>query len=158
MTDKLPAGTKLVKDSLKSAAKFTGDLEQGIKIAEVKAGESVSLNFAVATEASALQCGKNDVVNAATATTDEVKRESLNLLGNNVVKTVVNRVCAPAPNPVVPTPAKPAPKPVKKPVPAPVKKPAPREIAKTGASDALSATAMLTILGAMVTAYIRSRH
>ena len=160
LTDKLPAGTKLVKDSLKSAAQFTGDLEQGIKLAEVKAGESVSLNFAVTTEASALQCGKNDVVNAAIATTDEVKHESLNLLGNNVVKTVVNRVCAPAPNPVVPTPVKPTPKPVKKPAPAPVKKPAPapREIAKTGATDALSATAMLTILGAMVTAYIRSRH
>lgn len=121
VTSKLPAGLKLVDGSLKSAAKFTGSVKDGISLSEVKVGRKVKWAFATTTELSKLVYGNNELAITVSATTKELTHEDKTLLENNTAKITV---VYPKPEPPKPKPEPPTPKP-EPPVPPKPKPPVP---------------------------------
>lgn len=159
LNDALPKQLSVVKDSVKSTTQFTGNVVDGLKLSMVKPGEVVNITFDAKVKADTLKCGDNIVTNSVSASSKEVAKEDKSKLSNNTVSTKVVKACqpnvpeTPTPKPIVPTPAKPTPTPTQSVTPN-----QPREIARTGADDAIGATVILTLLAALSTAYLRSRH
>ena len=96
IASKLPDGLKFVDGSLKSAAKFTGSLHDGVLLTEVGAGKKVALDFAATTDLSKLVYGNNELIATVSASTKELAHEDKALLDNNSAKITVDY---PAPKP-----------------------------------------------------------
>lgn len=136
-------------------------LKDGIKIAKVQTGQTVTLTFSViAPKAEALQCGDNSLVNTASSTSKEEEKEFDQ--SNNSATTVINKVCTPETPPVTP----PTTPPVTTTVPPAPTTPTPQSsqpwqpstIAATGAKDVFAGVIGLGAIVAAITAYIRSRQ
>lgn len=88
VTGTLPAGLKLVEDSVKSGAKFTGNLAGGLLLTEVKAGDKATITFTTTVKGK-LKYGNNELSTSVSATTKELATEDSALLGNNTAKITV---------------------------------------------------------------------
>lgn len=88
--------------------------KDGIVIAKVEAGQTVTITFGAATsnDATVYQCGDNSLTNTASVTTSEVKDEVDKT--NNSATSVLTRVCASVPPE---TPKQPTPEPTPTPTP-----------------------------------------
>ena len=152
--DVLPEKVTLVKDSLKiepAETKYTGDLEQGIKIDQVDAGDVVVITFQATVAAEAdLECGNTNITNTGSATTNEVEKENGNTEDNHVT-TVVSKTCTPVTPPVTP-PTTTESTTNDQAIPE-----SPKVIAQTGAGQAIGSVIAIASLAAAITAYIRSR-
>ena len=86
ITSKLPTGLKLVDGSLKSAAKFTGSVKEGISLSEVKAGNKIELTFTVIVELNEHKQGEEEIAVTVDATAKELAHEGTGLISNNTAK------------------------------------------------------------------------
>lgn len=85
----LPAGLKLVEDSVKSGAKFSGNLAGGLLLTEVKAGDKATITFTTTTVKGKLKYGNNELSTSVSATTKELATEYSTLLDNNTATITV---------------------------------------------------------------------
>ncbi len=89
ITGTLPAGLKLVEDSVKLGAKFTGNLAGGLLLTEVKAGDKATMTFTTTTVKGKLKYGNNELSTSVSATTKELATEYSTLLDNNTATITV---------------------------------------------------------------------
>ena len=148
--DVLPAGVAM-EGEIKTEPKtdVTGDITgDGLVIAKVEAGKDVviTLTAKVNESVDSFQCGDNQLINTATATTDEDQTEDSN--DNNSATTVVTRECTPSVPPTTPP---------QETTPPQTPTYTPTQIASTGAGETLGTMIGLAAIAAAITAYIRSR-